>query len=156
MTHPLSCWDIIMDGQMRRDRFASDLANLRALQRKSQWQLDDTSGIENALIWENKTILVTNAAQEIVFATINMQSMNGYRPSEVLGKRPSLFQGPDTQAGSKRLIREAIQNRVPFTCSILNYRKNGSKYNCLIDGFPMLNKKGELTHYLALEEELFV
>lgn len=79
--------------------------------------------------------------------------MNGYLPKEVLGKTPKLFQGPATEPGSRELIRTAIAAIQPFTCTILNYRKDGSLYNCSIEGFPVVNESGKLVHYVAIEEE---
>lgn len=153
MSHPLLCWDIIQEGRIRREEFAKDLQVLSKIQEVNQWNFHSYTSLENALIWENKTILVTSPELVIVFVTKNMAGMTGYMPSEVIGKTPKMFQGPATQEDRRQQIRQAITDKVSFECDILNYRKNGSVYQCRIQGYPVFNTSGSLVHFLAMEEE---
>jgi PAS domain S-box-containing protein len=101
---------------------------------------------------QEKVILITDTRLNIVFASHSMYKMNGYSEKEVLGKSPKLFQGEATIKQTSLEIREAIENKIPFSKQVLNYKKNGSLYYCNIDGFPIFNKKGDLVHFIAFEE----
>ncbi len=37
-----------------------------------------------------------------------------------------MFQGKATSEESRKVIRAAIKNKIPFECDIINYRKDGS------------------------------
>lgn len=114
------------------------------------WQMD--WDLYKFLLAEERVAVVTDLAQVIRFATPNMISMNGYTAEEVIGKQPRMFQGKDTDPETKKEIREAIIRRIPFKGSIVNYCKDGSPYNCLVEEYPVWNKSGELVHFVAFEK----
>lgn len=78
--------------------------------------------------------------------------MNGYSPIEVLGKSPKMFQGELTDSIVSSEISEAIKRQQSFEKTVLNYKKNGEVYVCLIKGYPVFNIKGQLSHYIAFEK----
>lgn len=146
---PLLCWDIFMEGFHKRLELASDIQQLIQLSQRQSWQHE--LDFERQLIWLNKTIVVTDEALRIVYASSNILAMNGYLPQEVIGKRPSLFQGKDTSFETKSYIRSAIEQRIPFETSILNYRKNGESYMCHLQEYPLFNHKKALVNFIAFE-----
>ncbi len=150
MAHPLLCWDIAMEGMCRRQEFASDIAALKKLIDKTKY-FSGVRALDNCIVWENKTIIVTDTRLRILLATKNMYEMNGYRPGEVIGKSPKIFQGEATTPESGRKIRIAIENSAPFMADIVNYRKDGSIYNCRIEGYPVFDQQGKPVNFIALE-----
>ncbi len=119
----------------------------------NQWHPPVTS-LDAQIVWENKTVVVTDKKLKIIYASSNMFNMNGYMPEEVIGKHPSVFQGEATCETAKSKIRAAIQQSQPFECEIINYRKDGSLYNCWIEGYPVYNTAGELVNFIALENSV--
>ena len=104
------------------------------------------------MLAEERVVIVTDTAQIIRFATPNMVGMNGYTAAEIIGKQPTMFQGRDTNPETRREIREAIIRRLPFKGNIINYCKDGSPYNCLVEEYPVWNKCGTLVHLVAFEK----
>ncbi len=151
MTHPLLCWDIVMEGISRRKEFAKDIIALQNLMRINKWYSILDRSLDNCIVWENKVIIITNPALKIVFATKNIYELNGYKPFEVIGRHPKMFQGEATCIESRAKIKSAVERRLPFECKIINYRKDGAIYNCHIEGFPIFNKQGNLINFIALE-----
>ncbi|MFV7235185.1 PAS domain-containing protein [Flavobacterium sp. ZB4R12] len=49
-------------------------------------------------------------------------------------------------------MRKAIELKLPFEKTVLNYKKNGETYLCEIKAFPIFNAKGELSHFIAFEK----
>lgn len=150
MSHVLHCWDIIQDGFFRRQDLEKDLQALNKLSQVYQWH-EQTQPAAPALMWENKVIVVTDASLRILYASTNMQQMNGYKPEEVKGKRPNMFQGKDTEVSERLKISTAVGQRQPFQARITNYRKDGTPYVCLIEAYPIKNQLGELVNYIAFE-----
>lgn len=146
-TVPVVSWDF-------HHEFVSELLAVKADALRLQ-KIADVFHWDN--LWDfseqlqQQTILVTNINLEIVFASENMKQMNGYKETEVLGRTPKIFQGKDTDSNTSKAIREAVENRKPFDAVILNYKKDGSSYNCRVKGFPVFDKSGKICHFIAFE-----
>lgn len=151
MSHPLMSWDIVTEGRQRRREFADDLKAIALIGERNEWDVAIQHRLDNCIIWENKTVIITNATLRIEWATKNILSMNGYTPAEVVGHTPRIFQGSATTEEEKKPIREAILHLQPFNNIITNYRKNGSIYRCRIEGFPVFNRGGMLVNFIAQE-----
>ncbi len=78
--------------------------------------------------------------------------MTGYYAKEVIGEKPTLFQGPLTETLQKEMIKKAIANQIAFNTVITNYKKDGTTYKCQIEGFPMFNHNGKLINFVAIEK----
>lgn len=126
-----------------------DLYKLKEIASQSKWSRQDWD-LKTRL--EEEVIIVTDAKLKIVFASHNMVKMNGYLVAEVLGKSPKMFQGQATDRQISSEINAAIQLQQAFEKTILNYKKSGEIYNCLIKGFPIFDLKGKLSHYIAFEK----
>jgi PAS domain S-box-containing protein len=151
MSHPLMCWDIYLDAKQRRKELASEIQAINNIHLRNNWNISHNF-IENALIWENSTIVITNLKSEIIYVSENVFVMTGYRSIEVIGKKPTLFQGEKTEILQKELIKNAIVNQKPFDTILTNYKKDGTSYKCHIQGFPMYNNYGKLTNFVAIEK----
>ena len=138
-----------MEGFHKRLELAADILQLGRLSQQQGWKHD--FNFEWQMVWLNQTIVVTDPELNIVYASSNMLAMNGYLPEEVIGRRPSMFQGQDTSPETKCHIRNAIEQRIPFETSILNYRKNGETYMCQLHEYPMFNHKKALVNFIAFE-----
>jgi PAS domain S-box-containing protein len=146
---PLLSWDLYSVFFRALIGAQRDSCLLNQLSKSYKWKtaldLDDE-------LQTNDVILVTNTSLQIVFASYGIADMSGYQPSEVVGNSPKMFQGTGTSAEKRAEINFAISVRKPFEATLTNYRKNGEPYECHIRSFPIFNKKGELTHFIALEK----
>ena len=118
------------------------------MESKQQWQ---TNFEFEKLMNEDTVVVVTCPSLKIVYATKNIVRMNGYESHEVIGKSPKMFQGEATCPVISKEIGLAVQNKQPFDKVVTNYCKNGSLYQCHIQGFPVFNKSGELINFIAFE-----
>jgi PAS domain S-box-containing protein len=137
---PLLSWDIFYN-------YNSEIKSYDFIQK--EWKFKEN--FKKIVHSEKREIIITNANQEIVFATSGIYEMNGWNPFEVIGKSPKIFQGKLTSETSRNRIRTAIKNQQPFKEIIVNYRKDESTYLCEIEGRPKFNNKGELVNYIAFE-----
>ncbi|MFY7651227.1 MAG: PAS domain S-box protein, partial [Chitinophagaceae bacterium] len=110
-----------------------------------------------SLIVEETThgITITNPFGEVEWANKAFEKISGYSLNEIKGKKPGiLLQGPKTNDHTKAYLRYQIKHKLPFYCEILNYHKNGTTYWTRISGQPIFNKKGELTNFFAIQENI--
>ena len=145
---PIYCWDFNFNFLEEVRNFYLDLNKLDALATRNKWS--HSWDLKDSL--KEEVIIVTDSKLKIVFASHNIVGMNGYSATEVIGKSPRMFQGEETNAEVSNEIRNAIIELKPFKKTILNYKKNGETYECLIRGFPVFNSKGLLSHYIAFEK----
>lgn len=117
---------------------------------QAQWS--EKERLYTHLVEHQKVVLVTNPDLTIVYVSDNIQALTGYKPSEVIGNTPKMFQGPMTLSHSRERIRKALAAQRPICETVLNYKKDGSVYACVIELYPKFTAKGELSHYLALEK----
>jgi PAS domain S-box-containing protein len=127
-----------------------DLNSLKDIAYQNKWKSSSEWDIKAPI--KEEVIIVTDAKLRIVFASHNMVKMNGYLAKEVLGKSPKMFQGQVTDRVVSDEINVAIQSQQAFEKTVLNYKKNGEIYACLIKGYPVFNLKGQLSHYIAFEK----
>ncbi|MDG1871731.1 MAG: PAS domain-containing protein, partial [Flavobacterium sp.] len=146
ITSPITSWDFYGDIINDFRTINSDAKLINDLGTQSKW-LNENWDLKSIL--KDEVIVVTDASLKIVFASQNIAKMNGYTPAEVIGNSPRMFQGEKTCSIVSNEIREAIMNKVSFEKKVINYKKNGELYYCLIKGFPVFNKSGDLSHFIA-------
>ncbi|MEX0313402.1 MAG: PAS domain-containing protein [Allomuricauda sp.] len=149
---PISSLDIYSEHFEKTCANLSDVKQLYHLAKKENWH--DNLHIRHQILDKNNVVVVTDTKLNIVFASQNMSRMNGYSAEDVLGKTPRMFQGEHTSEETKRKISQAIQQRKPFKEVLVNYRKDGSTYNCSIQGIPVFDTAGELVNFIAFEQEV--
>jgi PAS domain S-box-containing protein len=148
-TVPVYSWDFHNEFLSSVQNIFLDLNKLNTIASQNKWT--ENNWDLNASL-NQEVVIVTDAKLNIVFASHNMKKMNGYSEAEVLGKSPKIFQGEVTNLHTSNEIRKAILDQKPFEKTVLNYKKNGKVYVCLIKGFPVFNSKGLLSHYIAFEK----
>ncbi|WP_438961463.1 PAS domain-containing protein [Nonlabens sp.] len=102
------------------------------------------------------TIVVTDKELKVQCCSENVLNMTGYENYELIGHTPGILQGHHTDLNSKRLIKKAIQEELPFNARLVNYRKDGTPYGCEIVAFPIFNGASQLSHFIAFEYEYYV
>ncbi|TNF94372.1 MAG: PAS domain S-box protein [Gammaproteobacteria bacterium] len=81
--------------------------------------------------------------------------ISGYTLDEVKGKTPgSVLQGPDTDQEVVKKMSTAIKSGQSFQEEILNYNKNGDPYWVSIEAQTILDEKGELVQFMAIERNI--
>lgn len=110
-----------------------------------------------ALVAENTTnaVVITDAAGLLEWANPGFTRLTGYSLEESRGKKPgSLLQGPDTDAAAVARIRAALAQRKGFHETLTNYSKSGECYLVLIQCEPLFDQGGNLTGFMAIEQDV--
>ena len=147
-TMPLLSWNFHVENYNEMISFREDLMMLKEMSKN--WDLE--INFQKELTLEKMVVVVTTPKLEIVYATHNIQKMNGYSPNEVLGQSPKMFQGKDTCLAISKKIRFAVENKIAFEEVVVNYKKDKTVYNCKIKGMPVFDNQGVLINYIAFEQ----
>lgn len=83
------------------------------------------------------------------------ERLTGYHLEEVKGRKPGhLLQGPETDPATVQFMRERLRMRQAFEAEILNYSRQGQPYWLRIEVQPLFDEGGELTGFVALENDI--
>nr|AML78741.1 putative LOV domain-containing protein [Neckera douglasii] len=87
----------------------------------------------------------------IVHASDVFCELTGYSREEVVGRNCRFLQGPDTDPGAVREIREAIEAEKPCTVRILNYRKDNTPFWNHLHISPVRGANGKVAYYVGVQ-----
>ncbi len=134
-----------LEGKIVYTAFVKDVTE--AVQQREQMRLLSLVANET-----DNAIIISDAAGQIVYVNHGFSQMTGYSSEEVVGRKPGSFlQGQDTDAQTVAEIRSKLQARQPFSGEILNYDKQGRPYWVSLGINPVLNEKGALVNYIAIQ-----
>lgn len=91
----------------------------------------------------------------IIYVNPAFCELTGYGPHEVMGKSPSILQGPKTDMEVIDQLNMDISHGKVFHGRAINYRKDGSEFIMQWKIAPIHNEKNETTHYLAIQQIVF-
>lgn len=147
---PLLCWDIYsqMSNHISNAGITDknkEISQLTRFANKFNWQ----NNIKKILTSNNyEALVLTDASKKIMWVNDGFTEMTGYSKEFAKDKQPTFLQGKES-AKKRAVIRKKLSAELPFKEVIINYRKDGTPYNCEIYIIPL--KTDKTTHYLALE-----
>lgn len=99
-------------------------------------------------------IIITDINGVILYANKGAQDITGYSFEEMKGNTPRLWGALMPVDFYKDLWQTIKYERRPFLGEIKNRRKNQDEYYALAHISPIVNKDGELTGFVASEEDI--
>ncbi|MCK8044978.1 ATP-binding protein [Shewanella sp. 1CM18E] len=134
---------------------------LREQARKESKILHDLSKIEQekaqlSLVAEHAqdAIIITDSSGCITWVNKGFVTLSGYKPEEIRGKKPGkILQGKNTSKQEVDRIRQGINRQESIKSELINYHKDGSEYWIDIAINPIINPKGQVTHFIAVERD---
>lgn len=148
-SHPLLCWDAITI-QRALERLRREFEPLYELQSQYQWDVR----LEGLLSRSFDAVVVTEVDQTIRWVSRGFKKMTGYSPAFAIGKKPNFLQGTETSAETRQKMRLQIAKAKPVCAILVNYRHDGTPYECKVEVFPLFDEKKNLRHFIALEQEI--
>ncbi|MBJ2119529.1 EAL domain-containing protein [Arthrobacter sp. MSA 4-2] len=98
--------------------------------------------------------LITDAAQDIVYANAAFTAITGYTSEELLGKNCRILQGPGSDRVTLAAMSSRLQRGETFRGNILNYRKNGSPFWNALTVSPLRDDEGRITHFVSIQRDI--
>jgi PAS domain S-box-containing protein len=102
------------------------------------------------------SVMITEATPgyPVVYVNPAFCELTGYGPHEVVGKSPSILQGPNTDKEVLERLNKNIAEGELFHGQAINYRKDGSEFMMDWKIAPIKNENEEITHYLAIQRKV--
>ncbi len=100
------------------------------------------------------SILITDRDGSIEYANPSTSTLSGYRMSEVIGKKPDMFKsGLMSEEVYAELWQTILRGEI-WRGEMLNRAKDGSLFWESEVVSPVLDKHGDITHFVAIKEDV--
>ncbi|EWY37921.1 hypothetical protein N825_16085 [Skermanella stibiiresistens SB22] len=100
--------------------------------------------LTNPSLPDNPIILVNEA----------FLSLTGYERDEVMGRNCRFLAGEETDVEVSGKIRLAVQESRPITATLLNHRKDGSRFWSELHISPILDETGTLVFFVGYQRDI--
>ncbi|HZF77087.1 MAG TPA: PAS domain-containing protein [Acetobacteraceae bacterium] len=92
----------------------------------------------------------------LVYVNKGFEEVTGYRPEEVVGKNCRFLQGAFHEQAGVLEMRAAMKERKGCIVELVNFRKDGSRFQNRLSLTPLFDAKGKLRFYIGLQNDITV
>jgi diguanylate cyclase (GGDEF)-like protein/PAS domain S-box-containing protein len=100
------------------------------------------------------SIVITDTEGNIIYVNPKFSEVTGYTYEEALGKNPRILKTDVTPAQVHVDLWETLCSKKVWRGEFCNRKKNGELYWEFASISPILNRNGEITHYVAVKEDI--
>ena len=90
----------------------------------------------------------------IVYASSGFCAFTKYTKAEIEGRNCRFLQGPNTDKGDVKAIRDAITAKKDKSVCLLNYKKDGTTFMNQFFITPLFDENGNVQYYLGVQKEV--
>ncbi|MGY6277824.1 PAS domain S-box protein [Methylomonas sp. MgM2] len=99
-------------------------------------------------------MMITDASGRIQYVNPRFSEMSGYSADELLGQKPTMLQSGNMTEEFYQSMWDALVTTGAWHGEILNKHKKGHNYWVYESVSAIKNSAGEITHFLAVEEDV--
>src|SRR5579875_1556278 len=99
-------------------------------------------------------IVITDREGKIIWVNSAFTALTGYGKDEVLGYNPRVLKSGKHDSAFYRNLWETIVSGHVWQGEIINRRKDGSLYNEFMTISPVHSSGGEITHFIAIKQDI--
>lgn len=110
--------------------------------------------LSSAVEQSSASVVITNLAGEIEYVNSSFTDITGYQPEEVIGQNPRVLKSGQHPAEFYKKLWDTINSGKEWQGELCNRRKNGDLFWEFGSLSPVRNKHGEITHFLAVKEDI--
>jgi PAS domain S-box-containing protein len=100
------------------------------------------------------SVVITNLDGEIEYVNPKFTEATGYSFEEAIGKKPSVLKSGEQPAEFYKELWTSIKSGKVWRGEFHNKKKNGELYWEAASISPIITDEGEITHYLAVKEDI--
>ncbi len=120
-----------------------------------QNQLEDQLRLFMCAVDQNPTtVMITSVNGIIEYVNPMFTEVTGYEFKDVVGKNPSILKSGHTSNEEYASLWRTIKSGKIWHGKLYNRKKNGDLFWETISISPVINKMGEITHFVAIKEDL--
>jgi len=129
------------------------LIKIRLLEERKQSE-NELRKLSRAVEQSPASIVITNLRGDIEYVNPKFSAITGYSFEEALGKNPRILKSDETKSESYKALWETITSGKEWRGEFRNKKKNGELFWERASISPVLNEIGEITHFIAIKEDI--
>lgn len=98
-------------------------------------------------------ISITDARATILYANRSFEKVTGYSCEEIIGNNESMLSNKTTPRIVYETLWARISQQKPWSGTLINRRKDGTRYLAELTITPVLNESQQTTHYLGIHRD---
>jgi len=110
--------------------------------------------LENAVEQSPVAISITDRDANILYTNSCFTEVTGYLPEEIIGKNESVLSYKSTPVSVYQELWETLNEKRGWSGTLVNKRKDGSRYLAELLITPVLNDEGTTSHYLGIHRDI--
>ncbi|MBN2003278.1 MAG: PAS domain S-box protein [Anaerolineae bacterium] len=126
-------------------------AQVRHEQRQAAKELQKLS---SAVAHSPASVIITDRNGQIEYVNPKFTEVTGYMPAEVLGQNPRILKSGEMPAEGYTQLWDTITHGGTWQGEFHNKKKDGTLHWELASISPILNARGEITHFVAVKEDI--
>ncbi|MCL4548005.1 MAG: PAS domain S-box protein [Bacteroidetes bacterium] len=99
-------------------------------------------------------VVITDRQGNIEYVNAKFTEVTGYTRDEVIGKNPRILKSGDSASQLYKELWDTITSGKEWNGELCNKKKNGEYYWERISISPIVNTKGDITHFVAVNEDI--
>jgi PAS domain S-box-containing protein len=114
----------------------------------------ELSKLSRAVTHSPDSIVITNREGKIEYVNPRFTQITGYEREEVLGENPRFLNAGEQPKTYYKKLWDTILAGNEWRGEFKNRKKNGKRYWESASISPLLNESGEITHFVAVKEDI--
>lgn len=107
-----------------------------------------------AMEQSGEAIIVTDTAGSIEHVNPAFTQITGYSEDEVIGKNARILKSGNQRTGFYRQMWHSIAAGNVWQKKVVNRKKSGEFYPCMLTVSPIKNSRGEIAHFIGIQQDL--
>lgn len=99
-------------------------------------------------------MMITDAHGRIEYVNPKFTELTGYKAEELLGQNPKMLQSGKMLPKAYQAMWDQLMTKGEWQGELKNQHKNGDEYWVYENVSAIKNSRGEITHFLAIEEDV--
>ena len=97
--------------------------------------------------------MITDRSGTIEWVSSGFTRISGYAAQEAIGKNPRILKSSAHTPSFYSQLWQTILSGRPWRGTVINRHKNGKPYSSLQSIAPVIDERGEITHFIAMMQE---
>jgi diguanylate cyclase (GGDEF)-like protein/PAS domain S-box-containing protein len=110
--------------------------------------------LSQAVQQSSASIVITDTTGSIIYVNPKFTEVTGYSYEEALGKNPRILKTDVTPVGVHAELWQTLSSKKVWRGEFCNRRKSGDLYWEFASISPILDRNGQITHYVAVKEDI--
>ncbi|MBE0438400.1 MAG: EAL domain-containing protein [Gammaproteobacteria bacterium] len=134
----------------RLAKLTAKIAIIIQLAEDQKWMLLHRTAVETTA----NAILITDNNANVEWCNEAFSRLTGYSLESIQGKNPRIFASGQQDASLYQEMWQYLSNKKIWRGELINQRKDGSLYSVVQTITPLIDDRGEITHFVAVQEDI--